>query len=175
LFRLDRDEMPAPRAVIAFLVLSALWVEGQGMHLAANSIGHLLKDLKSTEAYTLTYFYDEVLSHYLWHSGVIALSALLIWRQWQNPFALESSLRSFIIAAFIYGMTFFITTIEAGTVPIGLPFAIVIAIIGLLRRKDLARQPLTAFFVLRISSRSFVCRVGYLLAGLATIQRSWDN
>ncbi len=148
LFRLNRDEMPAPREVIAFLVFSALWVEGQGMHLGANSIGHLMKQLKTADAYALTYFYDEILSHYLWHGGVIALSALLIWRQWQNPFANGASLRSFALAAFIYGTTYFITTIEAGTAPIGLPFAVVVAIIGALKRKDIAQRPLAAFFVL---------------------------
>jgi len=147
LFRLNRDELPAPREVIVFLIFSALWVEGQGMHLGANSIGHLLKQLKNTDAFALTEFYDEVLGHYLWHAGVIALSALLIWRQWRNPFAESSRVRSIALAAFIYAATYFITTIEAGTAPIGLPFAVVIAVIGLIKRDELSRRPLFAFFV----------------------------
>lgn len=147
LFRLDGDEMPALLEVIAFLVFSALWVEGQGMHLGANSIGHLMKQLNATDAYALTEFYDEVLSHYLWHGGVIALSALLIWRQWHHPFVESSPLRSVALAALIYGMTYFITTIEAGTALIGIPFAVIIAVIGLLKRKDIARRPVAAFFI----------------------------
>ncbi len=147
LVRLDRDEMPPMREMIAFLIFSALWVEGQGMHLGANSIGHVMKQLKSTDAYALTYFYDEGLSHYLWHGGVIALSALLIWRQWHNPFTENSSWHSIALAAFIYGATYFITTIEAGTALIGLPFAVVVAIIGLFKRNDIARRPLAAFFI----------------------------
>ncbi len=147
LFRLNRDELPALREVIAFAVFGALWVEGQGMHLGANSIGHLMKDLKSTDAYALTYFYDEVLGHYLWHAGVIALSALLAWRQWRNPFTESFRIRSIALAAFIYGATYFITTIEAGTAPIGLPFAVVVTIIGLWKRKELGTRPLAAFFI----------------------------
>lgn len=106
-----------------------------------------MKQLKSTDAYVLTEFYDESLSHYLWHGGVIALSALLIWRQWHNPFTENSSWRSIALAAFIYGATHFITTIEAGTALIGVPLAVVLAIIGVLNRDKLAQRPLAAFFI----------------------------
>jgi signal transduction histidine kinase len=85
LFRLDKT--PTVREMILFLVFAAAWVEGQGMHLSANSIGHLLQDAQDTNAYTLTHFYDEVLSHYLWHIGLAGLAALLIWRQVNNPLA----------------------------------------------------------------------------------------
>ena len=37
------------------------------------------------------YFYDEILSHYIWHLRLIRLSALLIYRQWQNPFIKQRS------------------------------------------------------------------------------------
>jgi hypothetical protein len=138
--------MPTRGEIIAFLVFIALWVEGQGMHLSANSIGHLLDELRDTDAYTLTHFYDEVLSHYLWHIGMVALSALLVWRQMANPLANAlSSLRAEWIAAAIYGFVYFIVVIEAGTVPLGLPFAVILSVVGLLRRNDLRRQPLTAF------------------------------
>ncbi len=56
------------------------------MHLAANSISHLMEEMKHSDAYTLTHFYDEVLSHSLWHVGIVGLSALLLYRQWRNPF-----------------------------------------------------------------------------------------
>ena len=60
---------PLPLA-LAFAVLAALWAEGQGMHLSANSISNLL-GAGTTEVHTLIHFYDEVLSHYLWHLGII--------------------------------------------------------------------------------------------------------
>ena len=150
LFRLNdaqTGKTPTTGEIVAFLVFTALWVEGQGMHLSANSIGHLFDELRDTDAYTLTHFYDEVLSHYLWHIGLVALTALLVWRQLKNPLANAlSSLRAEWIAAAIYGIVYFIIVIEAGTVPLGLPFAVILSVVGLLRRGDLRRQPLTAFF-----------------------------
>jgi hypothetical protein len=145
LFWLDRP--PTLRETIIFLVLAALWSEGQGMHLGANSIGHLLENAKDTDAFTLTHFYDEVLSHYLWHIGVFSLTALLIWRQWRTPFiGTSASLRTEIACGLLLGLVYFITVDEAGTALLGIPFAIVMVIIGWMGRNQLRQQPVTAFF-----------------------------
>jgi hypothetical protein len=147
LFRQGRP--PTTAETVAFLVFSALWVEGQGMHLGANSIGHLIGQFEGSDAQLLTHFYDEVLGHYLWHIGMVALTALLVWRQMANPLASAlASVRAEVISAIIYGFVYFIIVIEAGTVPLGLPFALILALAGLLsqRRGDLRRQPLTLFF-----------------------------
>jgi hypothetical protein len=136
------------RERFVFVVLAAAWAMGQGMHLGANAVGHLLGDLRATDAYTLNYFLDEDLSHYLWHAASIGLIVLLLVRQTRAPFADERS--SFVtegIAALLYGLTYFIVTIEAGTLPLGLPFAIALAVFGFLRRAQLRQQPLAAFFV----------------------------
>ena len=77
LYQVGQDKRPGLREGLAFMVLAALWVEGQGIHLAANSIGHLLSEMTSSDAYILTYFYDETLGHVLWHSGVMGLSGEL--------------------------------------------------------------------------------------------------
>jgi hypothetical protein len=147
LFRLGKP--PTTREMIAFLVFVALWVEGQGMHLGANSIKHLMDVLHDTDAYTLTNFYDEVLGHYLWHIGMVALTALLIWRQAANPLASPlASLRTEVVCAVIYGIVTFIIITEAGTVPLGLPFAAIVAVVGLLRRRQWREQPVAAFFYL---------------------------
>ena len=143
LFKLEKP--PSTRETILFLVFAALWVEGQGIHLGANSIGHMLANAQDTDTYTLTHFYDEVLSHYMWHIGLVGLTALLIWRQMQNPSA-ETSLRESIIAAVIYGITYFIIFIEAGTVLLGLPFTILVSIVGVMRLNQLRQQPITTFF-----------------------------
>ena len=132
---------------ILFLVFAALWVEGQGMHLSANSIGHLLDDAKGTDAQLLTHFYDEVLGHYLWQFGLVALSGLLIWRQIENP--LQEGLTSVwaeIVSALLYSVVYFIIIIEGGTVPLGLPFAMIVTVVGVMRRKSLRTQPITLFF-----------------------------
>ena len=57
-------------ASIVFLMLAALWVEGQGMHLAANSVGNLLGGAGGTIG-GLVHFYDEILAHYLWHAAIL--------------------------------------------------------------------------------------------------------
>jgi hypothetical protein len=134
---------------LAFAVLAALWAEGQGMHLSANSIGNLLGG-GTTEVHALIHFYDEVLSHYLWHLGIISLSILLLAAPYGDP-ASAPALRWGIIipAAVLYGFTYFAAIDEGGTVLLGLPAAILIVIWLLVRkRNDIRAQNLVAFFFL---------------------------
>ena len=149
LYQVGQEKGPSLGEGVAFTVLAALWVLGQGMHLAANSIGHLLKETTGTAAYVLTYFYDETLGHILWHSGAMGLSALLLIRQWQNPFTGErSSLGLLIAAGIIHGLTFFVIVVEGGTALLGIPFAIIVILAGLIwGRGKLREQPLLLFFL----------------------------
>src|SRR3989304_6123872 len=91
LYRMNDKKIPGLAENVAFLILAAAWVEGHAMHLSANSIGKLMKNLNGGSAQELANFYDEVLGHYLWHAGVMGLSALLIFRQWRQPFVHERS------------------------------------------------------------------------------------
>lgn len=133
--------------VIWFLLFSALWVLGQGMHLAANSINNLLGS-GSTDVNELVHFYDEVLSHYLWHAGIIAISGLLIFVSTSSGNQAEPlRWRVVIPSALLYGMTFFLATIEGGTVPLGVPLTILLIVAVLIsRRHQLRTQNLVAFF-----------------------------
>lgn len=136
------------RERFVFVVLAAAWAMGQGMHLGANAVGHLLDDFKTTDAYALNHFLDEDLSHYIWHAASIGLIVLLLVRQTRSPFVSErSSLVKEGVAALLYGLTYFIVTIEAGTLPLGLPFAVAIVVFGFWVRKNLRAQPLSAFYV----------------------------
>lgn len=148
LFQVDRQKAPTWRETLVFLILAAFWVEGQGMHLAANSIGHQLKEMQGTDAQALTYFYDEFLSHYLWHFGLMGLSALVIYRQWKHPFVGErSGLVIESLAGFIHGLNYFTTILEGRTAPLGIPFAILVTMFTLVwGRRKLRQQPLLAFF-----------------------------
>ncbi len=147
LYRVDERTPPGARENLVFLFFAALWAQGQGMHLAANSIGHLLGGQQGSDPQLLTHFYDEVLSHYLWHLGVVGLGALLLWRQWRHPFAGEHAPLTLVsVAGVIYGLTYFVSTVEAGTGWLGVPFALVVAGFGLWRgRSHLREQPLLAF------------------------------
>jgi hypothetical protein len=148
LFRLDAGKFPGLKANLIFILIAAFWIEGQGMHLAANSIGHLLKGLEGSDVFNLTNFYDEVLGHYLWHFGIFGLSALVIFRQWQNPFNKEQAVSwLLILAGIIHGFTLFIIVIEARTAPLGVTFAIVVALLGLiLGRNRFSQRPMLLFF-----------------------------
>jgi hypothetical protein len=147
LLELRPGDHPERGVTIVFLVLVALWVMGQGMHLVGNSIGHLVEG-STGDVYDLTHFYDEVLSHYLWHFGIIALWALLVYRGWRYPFTGEPAGQGFGIAAgAIHGFNFFLTIVEGATVPMGLPFAILAALFGLtVGRRHWRQQPLLLFF-----------------------------
>lgn len=154
------NQKPGLASTIVFLVFSALWVLGQGMHLAANTIGHWLATRAGDQLYDVTYFYDEVLSHYLWHLGALALSAQLMYRSWRFPFQEQADrLITEIFSGVLYGLTIFIIGIEGGTVMILFPFSILAGIVGIiLGWKNYHHMPLLSYF-----------SVGYTLAGLIFI------
>jgi hypothetical protein len=140
---------------IFFLILAGFWVEGQGMHLSANSIDNLIDtlarnqviDIKSTDIYRLTYFFDEHLSHYLWHIGILGLAALLIYREWRRPPGITTVWWAAGLAGMLYGFTYFCIFLEGQTVVLGLPFAIIVVAFALIsERKKLAQRPVLAFF-----------------------------
>jgi hypothetical protein len=123
---------------------------GHGMHLAANSINNLLisSGMDTGDVYSLTYFLDEYLSHYLWHAGVAGLSALIIFRQWKNPFKARSIvLWPQISGGIIYGVSYFLIVMEGNTAPLGVTFAAAALLFIMLRiRKKFLRLPLVVFF-----------------------------
>jgi hypothetical protein len=140
---------PTLQTSIIFLVLAAIWVEGQGMHLAANSIGHFLDYDDGSQLSQITYFYDEILSHYFWHFGIVAISAQLIYRSWRYPFSEGvSHLFLEILAGIVYGITFFIIGIEGGTVPLTFSFAVLATLVCLIWGWNKYRQtPVVSFFL----------------------------
>jgi hypothetical protein len=139
----------------AFMVLAAVWVEGQGMHLSANSINNLAEglakkqvvDILGTNIYELTYFFDEHLSHYMWHIGIVGLAALLIYHEWRRPAGIPTVWGLAIPAGLIYGFAWFCVFLEGQTVPLGLPFVVIVLLLAWLwGRQKLATHPILAFF-----------------------------
>ncbi len=153
LFQIHPHRPPSQKEMLIFLIFAALWVEGQGMHLAANSIGHLTQSYSGSELEQLTHFYDEILSHYIWHFGLVGLSALLIYRQWQNPFTKQySGLRFEITAGIIHGFNYFVDIVESATTVLGVPFAVGVVLFTLIwGRQHLRQQPILAFFFVSYS------------------------
>jgi hypothetical protein len=154
IFHYSGREAPTLSDAVAFLILTVFWVEGQGMHLAANSISNLMESasgslvgVTGSDAFKLIYFYDEQLGHYLWHIGVLGLAALLIYREWRRPAGLQTVWWSTILGGIIYGLTLFMITNEGQTVWMSLPFCLLVTLFGLVwGRKKLGQQPVLAFF-----------------------------
>lgn len=144
-----KSENPVNHSIL-FVILSAIWVEGQGMHLAANAIGHQLKEFTTTEAYQLTYFIDEQLSHHIWHIGIIGLALFLFFIQWKEPFRdTWHPSAAAIFAALLHGLTLFLIFVEGQTCHLGafLCAAILIITTGF-GRKKVRSEPVIFFLYL---------------------------
>ena len=148
----DQDNLPSD---IVFMVFAAAWAAGQGMHLAANSINNLIGnlakdhilDVNGTVIGGLTYFFDEHLSHYLWHIGVIGLAALLIYASWDRYVGEPTNWWLVAPAGVFYGFTLFCIFLEGQTLPIGLPFVIVCSfLVFVWRWKQFKANPMLAFW-----------------------------
>lgn len=155
LFEAGSSARPGRPAEIAFVLLAVLWTEGHGLHLAANSVDNLMEglakqagpDVTGTSLYTLTYFIDEHVSHYLWHLGVLGLAALLVAREWRQPAGLAVQWGAAVPAGLLYGITCFCIFLEGQTVILGLPAALVFSGVTLVwGRAKLAQRPILAFF-----------------------------
>ena len=148
LYRVTQKTPTNTSGIVILFILAAFWVAGQGMHLSANSIGHLLEGMENTDIYKLTHFYDEVLSHYLWHFGIAGLAAFLIISQRRNT-AIEEQTQiwSIAVAGVIHGFTLFLITIEAGTAPLGITFSVLAVLFCIIwGRKIMSQRPLLTFF-----------------------------
>jgi hypothetical protein len=119
-----------PVELLIFLVIAIVWVEGQAIHLATNAIGDVFvrgparEAFYATEAGDLDHWFDEVLSHWLWHIAWAALSILIVAiatrrREWPGGPGLVSAL-----AGAVHGATFFFVTTEGETAILGIPLSI---------------------------------------------------
>jgi len=151
LFRISPKTPFSTSGLVIFIVFAALWAAGQGIHLSANSLDNLLmqRGMETGDVYKLTYFYDEILGHYLWHIGIVGLSALLIYRQWRNPLTGERAmLWPIIFGGLIYGFSYFLIIMEGNTAPLGVTFSVLATLsIIMWARKGISQQPLIIFFL----------------------------
>ena len=127
MFRGAERAESARGSTLLFVVLAAIWVQGYGTHLAANSIGRLAAP---EPAASLTHFYDEVLGHYVWLVGATGLATLCAWRAWRHPGGASQRPGIEAGAGLVYGFAFFASVVEGGTGPLGVPFALVAVVVG---------------------------------------------
>ncbi len=127
----------APAAVALALLAGVLYVDGHGIHLAANSIGH---EPLGGEAEEVAHFWDETFGHLEWHLGWMLLLA---------AFALAEALahgprglrpRSYAVAGAtvaLLGFTLFTSTVEGGTWWLAVGAAAVFVVWAALARRPL--------------------------------------
>ena len=158
------------RGVVAFIVIAIVWVEGQGIHLAANAIGDAfdtsVRDaFYATPAGDLDHWLDEVLSHWIWHAAYVALAVLIFWHgRAAAPGRGRAAWATAAFAGFVYGLVFFIVTVEGGTAALGIP-----ASIGFLAwaAREARRGPRDRAVVTFFVAGSFLALIAY--AGWAAI------
>jgi hypothetical protein len=102
----------------AFLMLAVAWTQGQGMHLASNSIGHQVPENASGDLPEVIHFYDEQLSHYIWYLGVGLLPLLFLVVLWRGqPSSDAGYALPVVVAGVIYGVSLGLSSLEAAVVP----------------------------------------------------------
>ena len=142
------------RGLAAFLVIAALWVEGQGIHLAANAIGDAFSHDAADAFYQtvpgdLDLWLDETLSHWMWHVAWVAMSIVVLAAATRGPVVppARTSVTA-AVAGIIHGVTFFVVSVEGVTTLLGIPASILILAWSVLAgRRGLTRQPVVTFFI----------------------------
>ena len=114
-------------------MIAALWVEAQGIHLAANAIGDAFNAARigtpSTRptAGDLDHWLDEVLGHWAWHIAWVALAVLmLVLRRPPGREPTRRGRRGRSSPGAIPGVMFFFVTTEGDTWQLGIPACIVL-------------------------------------------------
>lgn len=107
---------------LPLFVIALVWAQGQGMHLASNSIGHQVAEGARGALPDVIHFYDERLSHYVWYSGVAVLPGYLLMVMWRDREVASQRFRCAVLpAAVLFGIVLGISSIEAAVVPMVLP------------------------------------------------------
>jgi hypothetical protein len=95
----------SPLALVVAIVGAVLYVDGHGIHLAANSIGH---EELTGDAKDVTHFWDEEWGHFEWHLGLFVLIGAICLARTDRPWVPA-------LCAVLLGWTFFTNTVEGGT------------------------------------------------------------
>jgi hypothetical protein len=123
-----------PRVSALFMALLAalLYVDGHGIHLAANSIAG---ESPTGEAERVAHFWDERFSHVEWHLGWIGLLGALCLAERTGPLLLR--VRVQLATTLLLGFTFFTSTVEGETWWLELGAAVFFAVWAARERRPL--------------------------------------
>jgi hypothetical protein len=104
-------ELHPPRtALVLALVATLLYVDGHGIHLAANSVAN---ESPTGEAEHTAHFWDERFSHVEWHLGLIGLIGAFSLAERAPVRPIAGRIQG--ATAILLGVTLFTSTVEGGT------------------------------------------------------------
>jgi len=155
----DRVQPFTPRSSLLVLGIASVWIAAQGLHLGTNAIGDLFDPGAPREAFyatppgALDLWFDEVLSHWLWHIAWVALLLTLVGFAYRVPPAPIATDRQADLVAgaggLIHGVTWVAVTIEGSTTFLGIPAAAVLLVLAFgLRGRSPAVRPVGVFLLL---------------------------
>ena len=124
------------------LLAALLYVDGHGIHLAANSIAG---ESPIGEAEDKAHFWDERFGHIEWHLGWMGLIGAICLADRARPIPLGTRMQAAI--ALLLGVTLFTNTVEGGTWWLELAAAGVFAAWAALERRPLLVTTAAAFAV----------------------------
>jgi hypothetical protein len=100
---------PPPRALVVAFVGAILYIDGHGIHLAANAVnGHPL----SGDAAKSAHFWDEQFGHVWWHLGWFVLIGAIALSESRRRVTLSRRQAAAVVV--LLGATLFTNTVEGG-------------------------------------------------------------
>ena len=133
--------LAADRLAWTLYLLGAItYVEGHGIHLAANSISNISPG-DGSEWPPMVHLWDEIVGHHLWSAGT-TLVVLAIARAARDLAAPPPV--GYLLAALV-GVTFFTNSVEGSTPVLGLVSAGSLTLVGWTHRRGFDRQLLAAY------------------------------
>jgi chromate transport protein ChrA len=149
---------PGTSLRVLMAAVIAVWVAGQGIHLAANGIGDVFESGAARDAFyatpvgALDHWLDEVLGHWLWHVGWLGLLAVLLWvgGTGRPDDSLARPVASGVagLAGAIHGFTWFVVTDEGGTWQLAIPaMVVVLGLAWFVRRHDGSGRVVSIFLI----------------------------
>ncbi len=113
---------PPPWLAVAAMLAAVAYVDGHGIHLAANSIGHVAD---GTSAEERAHFWDETFGHVEWHAGLLGLLGAIA-ASGSARLAVRRPRLLVATSAVLLGFTLFTGGVEGGTWPLFLAAGVVL-------------------------------------------------
>ncbi len=104
---------------------------GHGLHLAANSVSNVADTVVAKAP--IVHLWDEVVSHYIWYTGLFLVMAAMAWALRAQEFRVGAV---DVVVALLVAVTLVNTYIEGGTPWLGILFLAVGVVCGFLWRPD---------------------------------------